>query len=194
MIRNHRLLEATFQPSPNKGGKLKKPGAIITHFTAGRSASNSARWLCSPAAKASAHLIIGRDGSLVQLVEFDTVAWHAGASEWNGRAACNNWTLGLELDNMGPLSKVNGRWRSLSLGVDVPDGDVMVDEKGRGWQLFSSTQHAMLETISRELIEAYPTITDIAAHSDICIPRGRKLDTGPALDVDVLRSRLFGRA
>ncbi len=46
---------------------------------------------------ASAHVLIGRDGEVWKLVEFDLQAYHAGASILNGRASCNRWTLGVEL-------------------------------------------------------------------------------------------------
>lgn len=46
---------------------------------------------------ASAHVLIGRDGDSMRLVEYNKQAYHAGASLLNGRAHCNRWTLGLEL-------------------------------------------------------------------------------------------------
>ena len=49
-------------PSPNASGALR-PEYLVMHFTAGRDAASSIRWLTSPDAKASAHLVIGRDGA-----------------------------------------------------------------------------------------------------------------------------------
>lgn len=46
---------------------------------------------------ASAHVLIGREGEVWKLVEFDRQAYHAGASILNGRENCNRWTLGIEL-------------------------------------------------------------------------------------------------
>lgn len=46
---------------------------------------------------ASAHLLIGREGEVWRLVEYDQQAYHAGASYLNGRQQCNRWTLGIEL-------------------------------------------------------------------------------------------------
>jgi N-acetyl-anhydromuramyl-L-alanine amidase AmpD len=46
---------------------------------------------------ASAHLLIGRQGVIWKLVEYDKQAFHAGASIMNGRSHCNRWTLGIEL-------------------------------------------------------------------------------------------------
>ena len=46
---------------------------------------------------ASAHALIGRDGEVWKLVEFDLQAYHAGRSIMNGREHCNRWTIGVEL-------------------------------------------------------------------------------------------------
>ncbi|ADN74581.1 N-acetylmuramyl-L-alanine amidase, negative regulator of AmpC, AmpD [Ferrimonas balearica DSM 9799] len=46
----------------------------------------------------SAHLLIRRDGSVVQFVPFDRRAWHAGVSEFDGRPACNDYSIGIELE------------------------------------------------------------------------------------------------
>lgn len=192
-IENHRLKEAQFVPSPNVGSALKKPSLITGHYTAGRSAAKSAQWLCSKAAKASCHLILGRAGELYQLVSFDRVAWHAGPSKHGKLTGINNHSFGLELDNYGRLTRVNGKWRALALGVDVSDADVLVDEHGRGWHMYTPVQLALFETICRELIEAYPTVSDLVGHEEICVPKFRKLDPGPALDLEHFRSRLFGR-
>ena len=48
--------------------------------------------------KVSAHLLIRRDGELVQFVNFDQRAWHAGESSFEGRQACNDFSIGIELE------------------------------------------------------------------------------------------------
>ena len=55
---------------------------IILHYTAGVSAQSSPRYLARPDVKASAHLVIGRLGKIIQLVSFDVEAWHAGQSSY----------------------------------------------------------------------------------------------------------------
>jgi AmpD protein len=50
------------------------------------------------ALRVSAHALIRRDGSLVQYVPFHLRAWHAGVSCWNGREACNDFSVGIELE------------------------------------------------------------------------------------------------
>lgn len=48
--------------------------------------------------KVSAHLLIRRDGEVVQFVPFHLRAWHAGQSSFNGRSACNDFSIGVELE------------------------------------------------------------------------------------------------
>ncbi|HEX5786639.1 MAG TPA: 1,6-anhydro-N-acetylmuramyl-L-alanine amidase AmpD [Woeseiaceae bacterium] len=46
----------------------------------------------------SAHLLIRRDGELVQFVSFDRRAWHCGPSQFRGRSRCNDFSIGIELE------------------------------------------------------------------------------------------------
>jgi AmpD protein len=46
----------------------------------------------------SAHVLIRRDGELVQYVPFHRRAWHAGVSQYAGREACNDFSIGIELE------------------------------------------------------------------------------------------------
>ncbi len=46
----------------------------------------------------SAHLLLRRDGELVQFVPFTERAWHAGVSRFRGRSRCNDFSIGIELE------------------------------------------------------------------------------------------------
>jgi len=48
--------------------------------------------------KVSSHLLIRRDGELVQYVPFHKRAWHAGVSCFEGRERCNDFSIGIELE------------------------------------------------------------------------------------------------
>src|SRR5687767_14248650 len=103
-----------FQPSKNIGPKFAAglPDTIIIHYTAGSSATSSIATLCDPNSKASAHLVIGRDGTITQLVPFDTIAWHAGKSQFGGRIGFNQYSIGIEIDNAGLLEKRGDKYYS----------------------------------------------------------------------------------
>lgn len=48
--------------------------------------------------RVSSHLLIRRDGEVVQYVPFDRRAWHAGLSSYRGRERCNDFSIGIELE------------------------------------------------------------------------------------------------
>ena len=48
--------------------------------------------------RVSAHLLIRRDGTPVQFVSLNDRAWHAGRSAWQGREACNDYSIGIECE------------------------------------------------------------------------------------------------
>ena len=50
------------------------------------------------AARVSAHLLVRRDGEIVQFVPFHRRAWHAGTSQYEGRPACNDFSIGIEIE------------------------------------------------------------------------------------------------
>jgi len=48
----------------------------------------------------SAHFLVRRDGEVLQFVSCDARAWHAGRSVWRGREACNDYSIGIELEGL----------------------------------------------------------------------------------------------
>ncbi len=74
---------------------------VIIHFTAMDSADEACDRLCDPEFEVSAHYLIGKDGSVVAMVDEADRAWHAGASFWHGITDMNSGSIGIELDNNG---------------------------------------------------------------------------------------------
>ena len=50
--------------------------------------------------RVSAHAFVARDGAITQYVPFDRRAWHAGVSSFRGRARCNDFSIGIELEGV----------------------------------------------------------------------------------------------
>jgi AmpD protein len=48
--------------------------------------------------RVSSHVLVARDGELTQFVKFTDRAWHAGQSVYDGREACNDFSIGVELE------------------------------------------------------------------------------------------------
>jgi N-acetyl-anhydromuramoyl-L-alanine amidase len=63
--------------------------------------------------RVSAHFFVRRDGRVLQFVSCDQRAWHAGASSWNGRGDCNDWSLGIELEGLEGRAFAPVQYRSL---------------------------------------------------------------------------------
>jgi len=197
-IKNHRLLNddgspVSFRQSPNMGGRVRHK-CLVVHFTAGRSAQESLDWLTDRRARASAHVVIGRDGSVTQLVPFNRVAWHAGVSSWGGLDGMNSYSLGIELDNAGRLTCHGEQWRSW-FGDDYGSVDVIQavhkhESALCGWHGYTAQQIDSTLRVAALLMDRY-TLLDVLGHEDIA-PH-RKCDPGPAFPMDSFRSRLLGR-
>lgn len=199
---NHKLEGVPFQSSPNMSGFITPTGAIM-HYTAGWTAASAIKTLTSSAAKVSAHLVIDRDGSIVQLVPFNRAAWHAGPSIWGGRKGCNNFTIGFEFVNPGyfRIGK-NGeimdwegkqvlsaeRLKGYDLSVRAPDKRI-----GGGsfiWPGYTDVQiEAGLEALAA--IERHYDLTFVTGHENIDT-RGWKTDPGDAFPMARFQAVVHG--
>lgn len=199
-ISNHKLIaeagEAAipFISSPNQGGVIV-PQYLVIHYTAGSSASSSIEWFKNPAAKASANLVIGMDGSITQMVAFNKRAFHAGVSRWNGLVGMNNFSIGIELDNPGRMRRVGDKWRS-GFGREYPADMVMIathkhQEEPSGWHIYTEAQLEACVKVSLLLVQQYGLL-DILGHEDIS--PFRKEDPGPAFPMESFKSKVLGRS
>ncbi len=66
------------------------------------------------AMRVSSHLLIRRDGALVQYVPVHRRAWHAGESSYRGRTRCNDFSIGIELEGMDEMPYAPAQYRRLS--------------------------------------------------------------------------------
>ena len=62
----------------------------------------------------SAHLLIRRDGRAQQFVALDQRAWHAGASCFEGRERCNDFSIGIELEGSDERQFEDAQYQTLS--------------------------------------------------------------------------------
>ncbi len=63
----------------------------------------------------SAHCLIRRDGEVVQFVSFLDRAWHAGASSFAGRARCNDYSIGIEMEGSDFVAYTDAQYRALAM-------------------------------------------------------------------------------
>jgi len=116
-IIRHRLVEAQQIESPNYNERPpgQQPELLVVHSISLPPGQYGGRYIeqlftnqLSPQdhpyfqdihqLQVSAHLLIRRDGSLMQFVPFDKRAWHAGKSNYQGRENCNDFSIGIELE------------------------------------------------------------------------------------------------
>ena len=64
--------------------------------------------------RVSSHLLIRRDGAVLQFVPFGRRAWHAGESTFRGRGACNDYSIGIELEGTDDEPYTDAQYRTLA--------------------------------------------------------------------------------
>ena len=170
-------------------GKFKGdlPDTIIIHYTAGRNALSSVKTLVHPNKKVSAHLVIGRDGKIYQLVAFNYIAWHAGKSAWKDRISLNRYSIGIELDNAGILKRIGAKYYAW-FGKEYDPNQVFKDDIGQYWHQYTEKQLDVTFEVCDMLVQHYG-IKEILGHYEISPVR--KVDPGPAFPLDQLRARFF---
>lgn len=193
-IKNHLLENIPYIPSPNRSGKFTKDTLII-HYTAGPSLESAKNTFLNKAAKASAHIIIDRDGSIIQMVPFDTIAWHAGESKWGKRKGLNKYSIGIELVNAGALIKEKTGFSSWFGKIYTAKEAVKAQHRNEAklahWHKYTDKQIKACQALAQLLIEEYG-IKEILGHEEIS--PNRKIDPGPAFPLDEMRNTLFAKA
>lgn len=161
----------------NKKKFKKDPDKIIIHYTGANSFESAVNWLTKKEVKASAHIVIGRKGEICQLVPFDTIAWHAGKSEWEGEKNLNNSSIGIELCNSGKLKKTGNKYFN-NYKQEIPKQEVFYFEPEKTyWHLYTQKQYNEL-TLIMSFLTLKLGILKLLGHDEIS--PGRKLDPGPA--------------
>lgn len=198
LINNERLCNddlsaLPYRASVNIGGQLRSHDFIVLHYTEGQSAAAAIDWLCISRSRVSSHIVIARDGTITQLVPFTTIAWHAGESYWKGTRYLNYYSIGIELDNAGRMTRNGNVWRA-SFRKDYPDSEVTIathkfDRKPYGWHNYPPEQIQALIDLCRLLVMQYG-IKEIVGHDDIR-PKA-KWDPGPAFPIEYVRVQVFG--
>jgi N-acetylmuramoyl-L-alanine amidase len=194
-IEDDRLVGAGvfFVETPNRGGDLT-PRYLVFHYTAGKSATSSINWLTNPESKASAHLILARDGTITQLAPFTMKTWHAGLSHWDGLSGLNGYSIGIEMDNAGPLKKVGDKYQAWFGTLYAEDQVIYVkhklDDEPRWWHVYTEVQIQKALELAQLLVRHY-NLKEVVGHEDIA--PDRKRDPGPAFPLEHVRASVLGR-
>jgi AmpD protein len=69
--------------------------------------------------RVSGHALIRRDGTIVQYVPFAQRAWHAGQSHYRGRPACNDFSIGIELEGTDDTPYTDAQYEQLAALIEA---------------------------------------------------------------------------
>lgn len=69
--------------------------------------------------KVSSHLLIRRDGEIVQYVPLQKRAWHAGASCYETRECCNDFSIGIELEGDDETPYTDSQYEKLAMLIQA---------------------------------------------------------------------------
>ena len=185
-----------FHASPNFNRSYRiTPAGILLHDTAGHAHGNDAvAHFMKPSAQASAHFIITDEDEprVIQMVDLDRRAWHAGRSEWNGLPDCNSRFIGIELCNPGRLwGDADGaypegfrtKFTVAEHGIQQIDSELH-GRKGAWWKPYSAKQIDLLHDLVTALGREFSEITEIVGHCQVA--PGRKVDPTPIMYRDHL--------
>jgi len=90
-------------------------GAVVDFFLNRLDCSSHLFFDALKNVRVSAHFFVRRDGSLVQFVSTLARAWHAGASNFEGRTRCNDFSIGVELEGTDTLPYEDTQYRTLAV-------------------------------------------------------------------------------
>jgi len=184
-------MQITQHPSPNFGERREgaKPDLIVLHYTAMTKAAAALDRLCDPTCEVSAHYLIGSDGQVIQMVQEDMRAWHAGAGAWGACTDVNSRSIGIELANNGQtpfaaaqmdaleilMAGIMDRW-SIRPERVIAHSDMAPSRKGDPGRRFD------WERLAKSNLSVWPTAQDPAKTSTF---RTNALKFGyPATDTD----------
>ncbi len=166
-----RMRPARWVPSPNQDSRPEGCGVelVIIHAISLPPGEHGGGWIdrlftntLDPDAhpsfrdiahlRVSAHLLIDRHGAVTQYVPLHRRAWHAGRSTFQGRAECNDFAVGIELEGDGRTAP------------------------------FREAQYATLIEVLNTLREAYPCLSSERVVGHRHVAPDRKTDPGPRFD------------
>lgn len=159
-----------------------KPQGVVIHYTVSDNLDATVEFFQKN--EVDIHFLIGKDGSLVQMVPCNRQAAHAGESSWNGLKFLNQYFLGIEVVCLGPLQKTK---TGFSDGYDRPYRGTPRDKLmlgNRFWDPFTPSQEQALREIVGWMLASYKfPVSNIVGHHEIAPTR--KIDPGGSLSVSM---------
>ncbi len=153
------------KPSPNFDNRDgQSVDILVLHYTGMKSAQEALNRMCDAEAKVSAHYMVDEGGTIFQLVNENSQAWHAGVSSWRGNSNINQRSIGIEIVNCGHEF---------------------------GYTEFPQIQMKAVADLCTAILKRHPIpARNVVAHSDIA--SSRKQDPGELFDWQFLAKNKIG--
>jgi N-acetylmuramoyl-L-alanine amidase len=146
-----KVLDHTANTDPNvHGGQMaiNDPDGIGLHHTGSTNEAGDEAWLSHYHTNpVSINQLVKRDGTIIQIVPNNVVAWSFGASTLSGRSDCNAWCIGVEICNNGI-------------------GEVYTDAQ----------YEAVAQTVAYNCALYHIPDLHVSSHARVALPAGRKDD------------------
>lgn len=175
---------------PDGGKRPMEPVGIVIHHTATYKASSTVNYFKKNVV--DVHFVIGHKGEVIQMIPCNRTAAHAGKSKWAGMTSLNNHFIGIEVVNIGYLSKKDGKYYDCynrEWKGEVRERKVFGQ---RYWEPFTIEQEYALRNLCGWLVDKYNIpVSNITAHYEVS-PK-RKIDPagGMELTMDQFRESML---
>ena len=166
-----------YQKTPHFEKTKILASVVVIHYTQTFSLQDALSILDTR--KLSAHFILDKKGGIIQLVDTEEKAWHAGESSFRGRKNLNDFSIGIELVNPGFL-KDETQW---SFGHR--------NHLGKNWANWPDSQIKSLCTLLTWIKKNHSACADVVGHSDVS--PGRKIDPGPTFPWGKVRKHMISQ-
>lgn len=171
--------------------RIRPVALAVMHWTASPpkapGAADEARmrsWLADDSRQTSTHLVIMRDGRVLQAADLDERTWHAGGSTWTDpdgvrRQSINGQSIGVDLENVGYVKRAPDGVRFVDGYGGRYRGDHPVKTTAGWFEPYTAEQLASLGDVVRWLVCEFPALRDPKRWVGHCEIQPGKIDPGP---------------
>ncbi|MGV3548974.1 N-acetylmuramoyl-L-alanine amidase [Rhizobium sp.] len=156
--------------------------AIVLHATASAGFKGIVKLMQEGGISSSFHLLITRDGQVIQMTDLDKRAAHVGKGTWKCLSDWNGKTIAIEFENLSSMTK-----NALN---ELPSSEVFRDPSGDVWQTYTPQQIEVAKAVIQAIYKEQGRKIPLIGHSDLDYNGSRRVDPGPAFPFEKLRREL----
>lgn len=181
-----------YEKNVNKGQwEANRPLGVTIHYAADRNVERTLSWLKRE--DLCYHILINREGEIIQTAFLTNTVNHAGHAEWNGLRLNKNH-IAIALMSWGKLKEQCGNYYSWS-NEKIKKEDTASRPNFKGeigiWDKATNKQEAVLQKVLSWFLTVGIEPENICGHDEAAIPSGRKEDPGGVLSISVKEIREY---